>query len=151
MKKIPFMVILIITASLYIGCQQRLRPEERAIRLVEDSKALGGELSVKLTFDKWFEEKGEEVRPSGWTVSEKEDQIYLVAYKFRVYSFSEGSGESGFFFEVNLATETVRNVTQRVLREIGPLSPPLKDEGGISEQLFQEWVEKEELLSGANP
>jgi hypothetical protein len=151
MKKVPFMAILIITASLHIGCQQRLRPEEKAIRLVEDSQALGGELSVELAIDRWLKEKGENIRPLGWIVTKKKNQIYLVAYKYRIYSFKEGSGESGFFFEVNLATEEVQNVTQRATREMGPLAPPLKDEDAISDQLFKEWVEKEKLLSGDSP
>lgn len=150
-NKAFFIFILIFTASFSISCQQRLRSEERAIRLVEDSQALGGDLSVKQTIDKWLKEKGKEVRPMGWVVTKKEDQIYLVGYKYRIYSFREGSGESGFFFEVNLATDAVQNVTQRAAREMGPLAPPLKDEDGISDQLFQEWVEKEKLLSGANP
>ncbi len=145
------MFILIITAFFHIECQQRLRPEERAIKLVEDSQALGGELSVKQIIDKWLKEKGEEVRPMGWSVEKKDDQVYLVGYKYRIFSFQRGSGERGFFFEVNLATEEVQNVTQRKMREMGSLAPPLKDEDDISDQLFQEWVEKEELLSGANP
>ena len=145
------MFVLIITTSPHIGCQQRIRPEEKAIRLVEESNAFEGGLPVRLSIDAWLKMKGNEVRPVGWRATKKEDQIYLVAYKYRIYSFREGSGESGFFFEVNLATEMVQNVTQRVTREMGSLAPPLKDEDGISDQLFQEWVEKEKLLSGANP
>ena len=151
MSKAFFMFILIFTASFSISCQQRLRPEEEAIRLVEESNAFEGGLPVRLSIDTWMKIKGNEVRPMGWVVTKKEDQIYFVAYKYRIYSFREGSGESGFFFEVNLATEAVQNVTQRAAREMNPLAPPLKDEDGISDQLFQEWVEKEKLLSGANP
>ena len=145
------MFVLIFTASFSISCQQRLRPEEKAIRLVEESNAFEGGLPVRLSIDTWMKIKGNEVRPMGWRVTKKDDQIYLVAYEYRIYSFREGSGERGFFFEVNLATEMVQNVTQRMTREMGSLAPPLKDEDGISDQLFQEWVEKERLLSGANP
>jgi hypothetical protein len=150
-NKAFFIFVLVFTIPLSVSCQQRLRPEEKAIRLVEESNAFEGGLPVKLSIDAWLKIKGNEVRPMGWRVIQKEDQIYLVAYKYRIYSFREGSGESGFFFEVNLATEEVRNVTERMAREMGSLEPPLKDEDGISNQLFQEWVEKEELLSGANP
>jgi hypothetical protein len=150
-NKTFFLFVLILIVSFSLSCQQRLRPEERAIRLVEDSQAMGGELSVKHAIERWLKEQGEKVRPMGWRVTKKEDQVYLVGYKYRIFSFQEGSGESGFFFEVNLATKAVQNVTQRVVREMGPLAPPLKDEDVISDQLFQEWVEKEKLLSGANP
>ena len=151
MNKALFIFVLIFFAAFSFSCQQRLRPEERAIRLVEESNAFEGGLPVRVSIDAWIKMKENEVRPMGWRVTQKEDQIYLVAYKYRIYSFREGSGESGFFFEVNLATEKVQNVTQKEAREMGSLSPPLKDEDGISDQLFQEWVEKEELLSGANP
>jgi hypothetical protein len=145
------MFLFVCTVSLSFSCQQRLRPEEEAIRLVEESSAFEGGLPVGRSIDTWLKTKGDEVRPMGWRVSKKEDQIYLVAYKYRIYSFREGSGESGFFFEVNLATEAVQNVTQREVREMGPLASPLKDEDGISDQLFEEWAEKDKLLSGATP
>jgi hypothetical protein len=151
MNKVFCIFVLIFIASFYISCQKRLRPEEKAIRLVEESNTFEGDLPVRLSIDTWIKLKGNEVRPIGWEVTRKEDQICLVAYKYKIYSFREGSGERGFFFEVNLATEAVRNVTQIMAREIGSLDPPLKDEDGISDQLFQEWVEKENLLSGANP
>ena len=151
MNKAFFMFILIITTSLHIGCQQRLRPEERAIRLVEDSQALGGELSVKLTIDKWLKEKGEEVRPMGWRITKKDDQVYLVGYKYRVFSFEEGSGERGFFFEVNLANEVVHDVTETVIREMGSLAPPLRNDKDIPEELLNKWEHAEKRLSGGDP
>jgi hypothetical protein len=150
-NKAFFMFILIFTVSFSISCQQRLRPEERAIRLVEDSQALGGELSVKHAIDKWLKEKGEEVRPMGWRVTKKGDKVYLVGYEYRIYSFQEGSGESGFFFEVNLATEAVQNVTQRETREMDPLAPPLRNDEDIPEELLDKWEDTERRLSGGNP
>ena len=145
------MFVLVFTVSFSISCQQRFRPEEEAIRLVEESNAFEGALPVRLSIDTWLKMKGNEVRPLGWRVTRKEDQIYLVAYRYKIFSFREGSGESGFFFEVNLATEAVQNVTLREAREMSPLAPPLEDEGRISDQLFQEWAEKQRLLSGATP
>lgn len=144
------MFVVIITAFPHVGCQQRLRPEERAIRLVEDSLALGGELSVKHSIDKWLIEKGEEVRPMGWRVNKKDDQVYLVGYEYRIFSFQEGSGESGFFFEVNLATGAVQNVTQRVVREMGSLAPPLRNDKDIPEELLDEWEDTQRRLSGGD-
>ena len=151
MNKTFFMFILIITASLHIGCQQRLRPEERSVRLVEDSQSLGGELSVKLTIEKWLKEKGEEVRPVGWRVTKKDDQVYLVGYKYRIFSFEEGSGERGFFFEVNLANEVVHDVTETVIREMGSLAPPLRNDKNIPEELLNKWENTEKRLSGGDP
>ena len=151
MNKAFFLLILIITASPHIGCQQRLRPEERAIRLVEESRALGGELSVGHAIEAWLEARGEDVRPIGWTANKKDNQVYLVGYKYKVFSFEKGSGERGFFFEVNLITEAVQNVTERVTLEMGSIAPPLKDGKEIPDQLLQKWVEEERMLSGADP
>ena len=148
MNKIFLTLVLIITASIHISCPQKLRPEEKAIRLVEESRALGGELSVGLTIDKWLKERGEEVRPIGWSVSKKNDQVYSVSYKYRVYSLREGAGERGFFFEVNLPTKAVRNLTEEVTRKMDSLAPPFNNEEEISEQLMQRLGEKEKMLSG---
>lgn len=148
MNKTFLTVVLIITASLHINCSQKLRPEEEAIRLVKESQALGGELSVRVTIDRWLKEKGEEVRPIGWRVSKRNDQVYLVSYRYKIYSFGEGTGERGFFFEVNPATEVVRNVTEEVAREMGSLAPPFREEEEIPEQLMQKLEQKEEMLSG---
>ena len=145
------MFVLIVTVAFSISCQQRLRPEERAIRLVENSQSLGSELSVKLTIDKWLKEKGDEIRPMGWRVTKKGDQVYLVGYKYRIYSFEEGSGERGFFFEVNLANEVVHDVTETVIREMGSLAPPLRNDKDIPEELLNKWENTEKRLSGGDP
>jgi hypothetical protein len=151
MNKRLFTFVLIIAASIPICCQKGLRPEERAIHLVEESRALGGELSVGHAIEAWLKAKGEEIRPIGWTVTKRDDQVYLVGYRYKIFSFEKGSGERGFFFEVNLLTEAVQNVTERVTREMGSLVPPLKDGEEIPDQLLEKWVEKERMLSGAKP
>jgi hypothetical protein len=151
MNKAFLTLILIIAASPHFGCQQRLRPEEKAIRLVEESNAFEGGLPVRLSIDNWMEMKGNEVRPMGWEVTQKEDHVYLVAYRYRIYSFREGSGESGFFFEVNLATEEVQNVTQREVREMSSLTPPLKNDKDITKELLDKWENTEKRLSGGDP
>ena len=151
MNKRLFTFFLITAASIPVCCQQDLRPEERAIRLVEESRVLGGELSVGHAIEAWLEARGEDVRPIGWTATKKDDQVYLVGYKYKIFSFEKGSGERGFFFEVNLSTKAVQNVTERVTREMGSLAPPLKDGKEIPDQLLQKWVEEEKMLSGADP
>ena len=142
------MSIIIFVASFSISCQQRLQPEEKAIRLVEKSNAFEGSLPVRLSIDNWMKIRGNEVRPMGWVVTKKEDPIYLVVYKYKIYSFREGSGESGFFFEVNLATGAVKNVTQREVREMGSLAPPLRNDKDLPEELLNKWENTERRLSG---
>ena len=143
--------LLVSMALIVTGCQRKLIPEEKAIRLVEESQTLGGNTTVRLRLDQWLEEKGDRVRPIGWHVTQKGDQVYLVSYKYRVYSFGEGTGERGFFFEVNLDTEAVRNVTKEVARKMDPLSLPFKDEKQIPEQLMQQLEEEGKMLSGERP
>ena len=61
------------------------------------------------------------------------------------------TGERGFFFEVNLDTEAVRNVTKEVARKMVPLSLPFKDEKQIPEKLMQQLEEESKMLSGERP
>jgi hypothetical protein len=150
-NKAFFISILIFATSFSISCQQRLHPEEKAIQLVEESNAFEGGLPVKLSIDNWMEIRGNEVRPMGWRVTKKADQIYLVAYEYRIYSFREGSGESGFFFEANLATGEVQNVTQRVTREMSSFAPPLKNDKDIQRELLDKWENTQKRLSGGDP
>jgi hypothetical protein len=136
-----------------VGCSRELSPEEKALKLVEASQALGGDQSVKLTLNSWLKERGEEVRPIGWHVSKEHGEIYLVSYKYKIYSFKEGMGERGFFFEVDVDSGSVRNVTKEVTGtgEMGSLSPSFKKEGEISEQLMKKLGEEEKMLSGGEP
>jgi len=118
---------------------------------VEESQALGGNQSVKLALDKWLKERGEEIKPIGWRVSKEHDEVYLVSYMYKVYSFREGTGERGFFFEVDVDSGSVRNVTKEVTRKMGSLSPSFRKEGEISEQLMKKLGEEEKMLSGGEP
>jgi hypothetical protein len=118
---------------------------------VEESQALGGKQSVKLVLDKWLKERGEEIKPIGWQVSKEHDEVYLVSYMYKVYSFREGTGERGFFFEVDVDSGSVRNVTKEVTRKMGSLSPSFRKEGEISEQLMKKLGEEEKMLSGGEP
>lgn len=149
--RISLLSVLIVTALFAMSCSRKFSPEEKAIKLVEESRALAGDLSVKLTIEKWLKEKGEEVKPIGWKVSKKNDQVYLVSYKYKIYSFREGTGERGFFFEVDLNSGSVRNVTRRFTRKLDPLASPFEKEEEISEKLMQKIREKEETLPGSTP
>jgi len=132
------------------GCSREIPPEEKAIRLVEESQALVSGLSVKMTIDNWLEERGDKVKPIGWAVHKKKDQVYLVSYTYNVYSFGEGTGERGFFFEANLATGVVLNVTKDFVQEMGFLSPSFKEEE-VREKLMQKFEDERKLLSGDEP
>jgi hypothetical protein len=60
-------------------------------------------------------------------------------------------GERGFFFEVDVDSGSVRNVTKEVTGKMGSLSPSFKKEGEISEQLMKKLGEEGEMLSGGEP
>ena len=143
--------MLIISVLMIAGCSRELPPEEKALKLVEASQALGGDQSVKLTLNSWLKERGEEVRPIGWHVSKEHDEVYLVSYKYKIYSFKEGMGERGFFFEVDVDSGSVRNVTKEVTGKMDSLSPSFKKEGEISEQLMKKLGEEEKMFSGEEP
>ena len=149
-KAFVFFILSTLAPLIMTGCSREIPPEEKAIRLVEASQALGGSLSVKMTIDNWLAERGDKVKPIGWAVHKKQDHVYLVSYTYNVYSFREGTGERGFFFEANLATGAVRNVTKDFVREMGPLSPSLK-EGEVREKLMQRFEDEQKLLSGDEP
>jgi hypothetical protein len=151
MKRIPIITLLMVTALIAMSCSQKVSPEETAIKLAEESKALGGNLSVKLAIEKWLEERGDEVRPIGWDASKKDDQLYQVSYKYKIYSFREGTGDRGFFFEVDLAAGSVRNVTREVMSKMGALTPSFKREEEIREEFMQKLREDKDLPPIATP
>ena len=150
-KALLISMISTLAFVMVTGCSREMPPEEKAIRLVEESQALGGNLSVKTSIDNWLEERGDKVRPIGWAAHKKEDQVYLVSYTYNVYSFREGTGERGFFFEANLATGAVRNVTKDFVREMGSLSPSFKEEEEVREKLMEKFGDDQKLLSGDEP
>jgi hypothetical protein len=151
MNKLFLIFVLIITSFMMVGCSQELPPEEKALKLVKASQALGGDQSVKLTLNSWLKERGEEVRPIGWHVRKEHDEVYLVSYKYKIYSFKEGTGERGFFFEVNVDSGSVRNMTKEVTGKMGSLSSSFKKEQEISDQLMKKLGEEEKMLSGGEP
>ena len=139
---------LIIIVIALIGCRQALPPERKAIDVVKASHALGGNLPVELTIENWLKEKKDEVKPLGWNANRRDDHTYLVSFAFKIYSWDKGSGEESYFFLVNLANESVQNVTNKFKRKTKPLSAPYKNEEEISEQLIPKILAEEEILSG---
>ena len=117
MKEAFLIVILISVAYLFISCSKGLSPEAKAIELVRESRVLSEELPVALVIKDLLKERKDEIKPIGWNVRRKEDQVYLVSYTYKIYSFDEGSGEGGYFFEVNLSSESVINVTEKYKRK----------------------------------
>jgi hypothetical protein len=148
MKNTLQTLAVLLTAIVVFGCSREVPPEEKALRLAEESQVLGGNQSVKLTLNNWLEERGEEIKPIGWGVSKKHDQVYMVSYKYKIYSFKKGTGERGFFFEVDLGSGSVRNVTKEVMQKMGSLSPSFRGEEEISEQLMKKLGEDEKMVSG---
>lgn len=97
-------------------------PEQRAIELVKNSDALrisffGG--TVDSQIKDWLEIKKGTLKIFGWEAKKFNNQKYLVSY-----TFDEGSGRVGFFFEVNLVAEIVREISG---------DPELEKEYGIKE------------------
>ncbi len=135
MNKTLFGCIFIVFFSMTVSCSQE-PPESKAIELVKKSYALPGGLPVELFIENFLKEKKDNVKPIGWEVTKNKDRLYLVSYKFKIYSFTEGTGERGYFFEVNLDDEVVRNVTSEFERKMKPLSSPYKDEKELMEELI---------------
>jgi len=132
----------VLFAILDVGCSQDLSPEHEALELVQNSYALGGDLPVVLHIKKRMEDQKDDVREIGWEVTRKDKDTYLISYIFRIYSFSRGVGERGYFFEVDLRSEEVRDVTNEKILMMKPLSANYKDDKDI----FDESVKKIEGL-----
>jgi len=141
MKKILGVLILNLLMVVLVGCSKETPPGTRAIELVKKSHALQGELSVDEKIRAWLEKKKSEVRPIGWEAKNLSGQVYLISYRFEIHSFDEGSGERGYYFEVDLNTGNVRNVTKDYQKELKPLSPPYKDEKEIAENILEDLKE----------
>ena len=80
-------------------------PGGRAIDLARNSFAFGRPHSVDAAIRYMLERKKGELHIGGWKAEKRADQTYLVSFLYR-----DESGENGYFFEVNLEAEIVRNV-----------------------------------------
>ena len=146
MGKLKIICVMIIEAAIIIsGCQRDLSPKERAFELVKNSNVINKDLPVKKVIEEWLKENKNEVKPIGWKVSKKDDQVYLVSYHYKTYSFNKGSGERVFSFQVDLDTGVVKDVTKEMEKRMMPLAKPFQDENEISEELLNKLSEGEEI------
>ena len=137
-----FIFVVIFSNCFFIGCSKDLPPEKRALEIVKDSFVLNEDKSVYRFIEEYLKQKGDNVKPGGWEVEKKSDYKYLVSYKYRLYSFKDGIGEKGFFFEVDLGTESVTDRTKEYLEKMKPLSRAYKSE----KELFKEIVDSEDSI-----
>jgi hypothetical protein len=132
MKYIIVKTLLIILFSLLLACCSKgLSPEKKALAIVLRSNALGGNLSVEDVIKEMISEGGDNIRPLGWDVSRIEGQIYLVSYRYNMYSFEDGTGVRGYFFKVDIGNGSVSDVTNEYMMKMNPLSKPYMDEKEI--------------------
>jgi len=80
--------------------------EDKAIELVKNSYALGLNSKVDSKIKSWLKDIKGNLKIYGWDAIKQDEQIYLVSY-----TFDEGSGIVGYYFEVNLLAEIVRSIT----------------------------------------
>ena len=140
-KKI-FIIIAIFSNCFFIGCSEKLPPEREALKIVKYSYVLNKDEPVYRYIDNFIKQKGDNAKPGKWKVEKITDNKYLVSYKYNLYSFNEGIGEKGFFFEVDLDTETVMDKTKEYLEKMKPLSSAYKSE----KELFKEIINEEDSL-----
>jgi hypothetical protein len=81
-----------------------LSPEDSAILLAKAPYVAGFSQKESQIRD-WLKRKRGELQIIGWKAEKIDDQTYLVSY-----TFDDGSGERGYFFEVNLFARIVRDV-----------------------------------------
>jgi hypothetical protein len=130
--------LIILFSLFFICCSKGLPPEKKALVLVLESNALGEDLSVDNAIEKMISKGEDRIKILGWDVSRIDGQIYLVSYRYNIYSFEEGTGERGYFFEVDLGNDSVRNVTEEYTMKMNPLSKPFKDEKDILEKFRED-------------
>ena len=139
MNQVTVKAILVILFSLLLACCSKgLSPEKRALAMVLKSHALGGNLSVDDIIEKMIREGGDNIRPLGWDVDRIDGQIYLVSYRYNIYSFKDGTGVRGYFFKVDLGNSSVTNVTDEYMMKMNPLSKPYKDEKEIIDEFRED-------------
>lgn len=120
-----------------IGCADNKNPKQKALDLVLESRTINSEMTVRDYIDKYREEMGDEIKSLGWSVEEIANQKYLVVYNYKIFSFDRGTGEMGFYFEVDLKNNSVKNVTDEHQKEL-PLSNAYTDEKEIVDDLIDD-------------
>lgn len=118
------------------GCSRGNSPEHRALDLVRESHAIDDDMSVYQSIDRLLKGEKEEIKVIGWDAQKLSQKKYLVSYRYNIYSFARGTGEMGFFFEVDLADGSVKNITEKYLDQLKPLSKAYNGEEAIVEELI---------------
>lgn len=136
-------IILIISNCFLISCSEELPPEKKALKIAKYSYVLNEEKPVYRFIDDFIRQKGDNAKPGVWKVEKITDNKYLVSYKYKLYSFNEGIGEKGFFFEVDLETGSVIDRTKEYLEKMTPLSNAYKSE----KELFKEIINEDESMT----
>jgi hypothetical protein len=126
-----FLILLLLLFCIFPGCSDNTPPEQKALDLVMNSYATNKDISVYRCIEDFIKEKGDDVKPQGWRAEKMADNRYLVSYKYSLHSFSEGVGERGFFFEVNLADSSVADKTIEYTLKMAPLTKAYSDEKEI--------------------
>lgn len=139
MRAIIRKVIVIVIVFVAVACSKE-QPASKAVRLVKESYALEKGQTTELVIEnslKEIEKEGDDVKHIGWIVREKGEQIYLVSYEYEVYSYRRTVARNrGYFFEVNLGSGVVRNVTAKY--EWVRFSTPFQDEKDIQQRILEE-------------
>jgi hypothetical protein len=133
--------------SAVVGCSEHRSPEDRAIALVKESQALKAGVSVNDMIETLLNERENEIRPIGWEAKRVDNQRYLISYTYRIFSFERGVGHGGYFFDVDLNTGSVRNVTSKYEGDFKSLAPAFKDEKEIAEEFLEKLEKSKEDLS----
>ncbi len=133
-----FILLLIFCASFLSGCSENFSPEKRALEIAGDSHVLDSDKTVSRFIRDYIEQKGDNAKPVGWNSERQGNNKYLVSYKYQLYSFNEGIGEKGFFFEVNLDDESVIDRTREYLEKMKPLSKAYASEKDIFKEVINE-------------
>lgn len=139
MRAIIRKLIVIVIVFVAMACSKE-RPASKAVKLVKESYALEKSQTTELIIEnsmKEIEKKGDDVKRIGWVVKKKGEQIYLVSYEYEVYSYRRTVARNrGYFFEVNIVSGVVRNVTANY--EWLHFSTPFQDEKDIQQRILQE-------------
>lgn len=120
------------------GCSDNTTPEKKAFDLVINYHSANKDVPVRRLVENFIREKGNDIKPVGWDVKKIGGNRYLVSYKYNLHSFTEGIGERGFFFEVDLADKSVSDKTIEYIEKMPPLTKAYSDEKEIFKDITGE-------------
>ncbi len=123
-------LLMILLAGVSAGCGGDLTPEQKALDLAKKFVMSDG-LSAEKNIDNLIRSGGNDIKPLGWDVEEIENQVFLVKYRYNLYSLEMGIGERGYFFRVDLKNTAVADVTDQYIKRMAPLSKPYRNEEEI--------------------